>query len=50
MITSTTKGVINMNYEDVPTAARNMVHVDNFKIAVPPGYELVHLRPIVVVA
>ena len=39
-----------MNYEDVPTAARNMVHVDDLKIAVPLGYELVHLRPIAVVA
>ena len=49
MITSTTKGVINMNYEDVPTAARNMVHVDDLKIAVPLGHELVHLGPIAAV-
>ena len=39
-----------MNYEGVPTAARNMVHVDDLKIAVPLGHELVQLRAIAVVA
>ena len=50
MITSTTKGAINMNYEGVPTAARNMVHFHDLKIAVPIGHELIHLRPFAVVA
>ena len=50
MITSTTKEVINMNYEGVPTAARNMVHADDLEIAVPLEHELVHRRPIAVVA
>ena len=49
-ITSTTKGAITMNYEGVPTAARNVVHADDFKIAVPLSLELVHLRAIAVVA
>ena len=39
-----------MNYEDVPTTARNVVHADDLKIAVPLGLELVYLRPIAVVA
>ena len=50
MITSTTKEAINMHYEGVPTATRNMVHADDLKIAVPLGHEIVHLRPITLVA
>ena len=38
-----------MNFEGLPTAARNVAHVDDYKIAVPLGLELVHLRPIAVV-
>ena len=38
-----------MNYQGLPTAARNVVHADDFKIAVPLGLKLVHLRPIAVV-
>ena len=37
-----------MNYEGVPTAERNVVHDDDFKIVVPLGLELIHLRPIAV--
>ena len=37
-----------MNYEGVPITARNVVHADDFKIAVPLGLERVHLRPIAV--
>ena len=44
----TTKEVINVTYEGLPTASRNVAHVD-FKIAVPLGLERVHLRPIAVV-
>ena len=39
-----------MNYEGVPTAAGNIVHADDLKIAVPLGHELVHLRPSAVAA
>ena len=40
-----------MNYEGVPTAAQNVVHADDLKIAVLPlGLELVHMRPTAVVA
>ena len=37
-----------MNYEGIPTAARNLVRADDLKIAVPLGVERVHLRPIAV--
>ena len=37
-----------MTYEGLPTAARNMAHAVDFKIAVPLGLERVHLRPIAV--
>ena len=38
-----------MTYEGLPTAARNVAHAVDFKIAVPLGLERVHLRPIAVV-
>ena len=38
-----------MTYEGLPTAARNVAHPVDFKIAVPLGLERVHLRPIAVV-
>jgi len=45
----TTKEVINMTYEGLPTAARNVAHAVDFKIAVPLRLEQVHLTPIAVV-
>ena len=44
----TTKEVINVTYEGLPTASWNVARVD-FKIAVPLRLERVHLRPIAVV-
>ena len=41
--------MINVTYESLPTAARNVAHVVDFKTAVPLGLERVHLRPIAVV-
>ena len=41
--------MINVTYESLPTAARNVAHPVDFKIAVPLGLEQVHLRPIAVV-
>ena len=41
--------MINVIYESLPTAARNVAHPVDFKIAVPLGLERVHLRPIAVV-
>ena len=41
--------MINVTYESLPTAARNVAHAVDFKIAVPLGLERVHLRPIAVV-
>ena len=41
--------MINVTYESLPTAARNVAHPVDFKIAVPLGLERVHLRPIAVV-
>ena len=38
-----------MTYEGLPTAARNVAHAVDFKIAVPLDLERVHLRPIAVV-
>ena len=38
-----------MTYEGLATAARNMAHAVDFKIAVPLGLERVQLRPIAVV-
>ena len=40
---------MNTTCEGLPTAARNVAHAVDFKIAVPLGLERVHLRPIVVV-
>ena len=41
--------MINVTYESLPTAARNVAHPVDFKIAVPLGLERVYLRPIAVV-
>ena len=41
--------MINVTYEGLPTAARNVAHAVDFKIAVPLGLERVHLRAIAVV-
>ena len=38
-----------MSYEGLPTAARNVAHAVDFKIAVPLGLERVQVRPIAVV-
>ena len=38
-----------MTFEGLPTAAQNVAHAVNCKIAVPLGLERVHLRPIAVV-
>ena len=38
-----------MTYEGLPTAARNVAHTVDFKLAVPLGLERVQLRPIAVV-
>ena len=38
-----------MTYEGLRTAAHNVAHAVDFKIAVPLGLERVHLRPIAVV-
>ena len=38
-----------MTYEGLPSAARNVAHAVDFKIAVPLGLERVHVRPIAVV-
>ena len=39
----TTKEVINMTFEGLPTAARKVTHAVDCKIAVPLGLERVHL-------
>ena len=41
--------MINVTYESLPTAARNVARAVDFKIAVPLALERVHLRPIAVV-
>ena len=40
----TTKEVINMTYEGLPTAARNVSHAVDFKIAVSLGLERVYFE------
>ena len=37
-----------MTYEGLPTAARNVAHTVDFKLAVPLGLQRVQLRPIAV--
>lgn len=41
--------MINTTYEGLPTAARNVAHAVDFKIAVHLPLERVHLTPIAVV-
>ena len=45
---STTKEVLNTNYEGVPTTAPNMANAVDFQNAVLLGLEQIYLRPIAV--